>query len=259
MGWNKRNRSRYIIASGGRSGTGLLAHALWSTGVLGRPEEYFNEADLAANAHRWHVNIPKTEEDSAPYLQAYKKASSTPNGVSGLKVMTGSLSTIGELVGAEVAARPTEILLTLGITMMFLVVREDRIAAAMSTWRAQQTGEFKRFEGGEPVSSEEFGTPSDETIQGLLNDSFWADTQWDSVDPERIPVHKFTYEEFSEDLPGSVAQIAEHLGVRRATIPAGTRLPVRIQDDHFAKIITDYKQRHPHDPSPLLPPPQDPH
>jgi LPS sulfotransferase NodH len=259
MGWNKRNRSRYIIASGGRSGTGLLAHALWSTGVLGRPEEYFNEADLAAHAHQWRVNTPETEEDSAAYLKAYKKASSTPNGVSGLKVMTGSLSTIGQLVSAEAAASPTEILLTLGITMMFLVVREDRIAAAMSTWRAKQTGEFKRFEGSEAVSSEGFGKPSDETIQGLLNDSYWAETQWNSVDPERIPVHRFVYEEFSEDVPGTVAQIADHLGVRRPEVPPGARLPVRIQDDHFAKVITEYKQRHAHDPPHSIPPPPDRH
>jgi LPS sulfotransferase NodH len=248
MGWIKRNRSRYVIGSEGRAGTGLLAHALWSTGVLGRPEEYFNQPDLETYAAQWHVDVPRTESDSADYIGAYNKASSSPNGVSGLKVMTGSLSTIGELTGCQAAADPTEILLSLGISIVFLILRKDKVATAVSKWRAQQTGEFKRFQGRGAVSSAEIGLPSDETMQLLIDESDRADSYWSSLDSERIAVHEFVYEDFSQDIEGTVAQIADQLGIRRAQISSGARLPLRITDERLEGFIADYKQRHADEP-----------
>jgi LPS sulfotransferase NodH len=60
----------------------------------------------------------------------------------------------------------------------------------------------------------------------------------------RLIASEFVYEDFSQDIEGTVAQIADQLGIRRAQIPSGARLPLRIADERLEGFIADYKQRH---------------
>ena len=235
----------YVIASGARAGTGLLAHGLWSTGRLGRPEEYFNQADLGLYAKRWNLPPPSSEENPAAYVEAYQKASTTPNGVSGLKVMAGSLTTIAEMIGCDAQASPTAVLLDLGVSLVVVCTRNDKVAAAVSQWRAQQTGEFKRFGNSAAVSSESIGYPSDESVAHLLEYGKYSDAVWSSLDCDRIGVIRLVYEEFVEDLPGTIHQISEALQVRPPRIPQGSDLPIQVKDEAMDSFIADYNQRHP--------------
>src|SRR5579871_6914730 len=71
----------YLICGTPRSGSFLLCEALKSSGLAGKPEEYFWRDDEPFWRERWGVS------GYAGYLAAALQEGSTPNGVFGAKIM----------------------------------------------------------------------------------------------------------------------------------------------------------------------------
>jgi len=84
-------QSSYLICASPRSGSGLLAGVLRSSGIAGRPEEYFWRGDMPHWREVWGV---RTDAD---YFRAALDAGSTPNGVFGARVMWAYLDDVIEL------------------------------------------------------------------------------------------------------------------------------------------------------------------
>src|SRR5262249_2768240 len=72
----------YILCTGLRTGSTLLAQGLQATGVAGRPDEYFDIKPGNENAWVKRFGI----RDDAEYVDKVIEAATTRNGVCGLKI-----------------------------------------------------------------------------------------------------------------------------------------------------------------------------
>jgi trehalose 2-sulfotransferase len=76
-----RPRSSYFVCGTNRSGSCHLCGLLASTGVAGRPHEWFYEDTEATNRRAWGISL------FSDYLRGVHDAGTTPNGVFGSKLM----------------------------------------------------------------------------------------------------------------------------------------------------------------------------
>lgn len=131
----------YFICSMQRSGTWLLSSLLASTGVAGRPHEYFEAGTEQASRRRWGA-------DSFPdYLSRVLESGTTENGVFGSNVMwpnfEGLLARLQEgstgLAGSELVARHFP-------SPRFVLLRRDDVVAQAVSWaKAIQSGSFHHW------------------------------------------------------------------------------------------------------------------
>src|ERR1700761_1294565 len=82
----------YAICAEPRSGSSLLGQILGSTGLLGRPREYFN-----APSFRDSADFPDYPEDAESQLRVITTRGATPNGVYGLKVFSHQFEEVKSL------------------------------------------------------------------------------------------------------------------------------------------------------------------
>jgi trehalose 2-sulfotransferase len=127
----------YLVCGTPRSGTSLLCGLLASTGLAGRPEEYFWRGDEPHWSKRWGVT------GFTDYLRAAIAHSSTPNGVFGAKVMYGYLpDLLGKLASLPGGAGLDDRMLlerTFPGLRFLWIWREDMVAQAVSWSKAIQT------------------------------------------------------------------------------------------------------------------------
>ena len=89
----------YFVCGTPRAGTWLLCGLLESTGLAGRPHEYFWRETERANATAWRT---ETFDD---YVRAVLAVGTTPNGVFGAKLMWGYFEEFLARLGCEPAGR----------------------------------------------------------------------------------------------------------------------------------------------------------
>jgi len=113
-----RPHQSYFVCATPRCGSWLLCGLLASTGVAGRPHEWFWRDTRKSLEHTWGVR------NAEEYVELVLSAGSTPNGVFGAKVMLGTLPDLSSF------PRPRFVWLR----------RRDRVAQAVSFATAAQTG-----------------------------------------------------------------------------------------------------------------------
>jgi trehalose 2-sulfotransferase len=135
------NRS-YFIASSPRTGSTLLADALESTRIAGKPQEYFEPA-----RQEQYAEMLKASADG-DFLEKVRSAGMTPNGVFGAKVhwhqFTHLTAKIRDIRG--VVSNDSENLQATfpGLRYVFLT-RRDKVRQAVSYYRAIKTGIWWAF------------------------------------------------------------------------------------------------------------------
>jgi trehalose 2-sulfotransferase len=82
---------RYVLAGEPRTGSNMLARALWHTGLAGLPSEYLNDAYVLDFFERWEFAASDPAEMAARYIQQLMAHRTSPNGVFGIKVHGGHL------------------------------------------------------------------------------------------------------------------------------------------------------------------------
>lgn len=174
-------RRAYIVCSTQRSGSTLLCELLQSTGVAGRPKEFFeavaatgvppHPGDYLAGLPRTGAGIrdDSTPSEAPPYsdlrgLDSYREHlartftdGTTPNGVFATKLM------FRQLIEVEKLARTLDEFRELdGADLLDAMLheplyvwhrRDDKVRQAISLWRALQTRAWRaeRAAAGEPV------------------------------------------------------------------------------------------------------------
>jgi uncharacterized protein len=134
-------RASYLVMGTPRCATGLLRSLLTSTGVAGRPEEYFWRDTMAELLSRWGV-----DEDG--YLARVRSEGTTPNGVFAANLMWTYLGDAEETLRRQSGATGC------GHALFASVFREPRWiwrddAVAQGAWaRAELSGEW--FAGQAP-------------------------------------------------------------------------------------------------------------
>ena len=180
----------YAICCEPRSGSTWLGSVLASTGVLGRPFEFFRDARAAARA----------EADPERVLAELVGRASTPNGVYGLKIFARQFDLAERTRWAERLP---------GLVFVHLE-REDLLGQALSLARAEQMPAFRREDRppkGPPVYDRG-------RIEAALRRIAHDQARWklwfarNAIAPLRL-----TYEAAVADPHGAVRAIATHVGV----------------------------------------------
>jgi trehalose 2-sulfotransferase len=131
----------YLVCGAPRSGTWLLCGLLASTGVAGRPHEYFWAGTEKSARKAWDTTT------FAEYVRAVLAAGTTRNGVFGAKVMWASMPDLIDRLRATNSARDRDVLKAVFPSPCFVWVRrEDTVAQAVSWSRAIQTGHWHHWD-----------------------------------------------------------------------------------------------------------------
>jgi LPS sulfotransferase NodH len=143
-----RPHTSYIVCASPRCGSNLLCEALWSTDVLGRPDEYFL---------RWHQperDHTNTGEEAArswrlptdAYVAKVIREGTTPNRVFGVKIMWSYFNEVvarlRDLPGVD-GVMPLDALTALWPNLHFVhMTRGDKVKQAVSLAKAIQSGRW---------------------------------------------------------------------------------------------------------------------
>jgi len=146
----------YAICAEQRSGSSYLCQVLASTGVLGRPLEYFNGPGTAA----FQPGYPQGAEDQ---LREIIGQGATGNGVYGVKLFSADFDRLA-------AIRWTERLPNLHFVWLN---RGDLLGQAISVTRAEQTNQYSSDVG---AMAEPYYDPAH--ITRSLHRLAWAQARW---------------------------------------------------------------------------------
>ena len=206
----------YALCAAPRSGTNYLCQLLASTGVLGRPLEYFN------GESRRLLDWPDYPDDPQLQLKAVLERGSTPNGVYGLKVFAYQ---------ADMAADtgwPTAL-----PNLSFIRLRRmDRLGQAISWARAEQTQSYRSTvpPRGEPAYDARL-------IYRRLRDVIREEARW-SLYFARIGVSplELTYESLVAGPQTVAAAVTALMGVRPAPAIDPAAVDVQPQRDALNQL-----------------------
>lgn len=152
----------YVIASTPRTGSHLLSNALTSTGIAGRPRELVarytagTAPATAGDRMRLVTQAPPEEtydrEADAAYIRTLLASGTTGNGVFGVVIhrlqLQDSVRRLQSYLGTS-ESEPHRVLSSVfpGLSYVWLR-RRDRVAQAVSWYRAIQTGVYVGRQGG---------------------------------------------------------------------------------------------------------------
>ncbi len=136
--------SAYVLCGTPRTGSTLLCTLLESTGVAGRPQSYFRNADVDTWATTW--GIPRTSNGSftfADYLRGAITAGRSDNGVFAARIMWGTMEEVirnlRDLYADHASSERDLLTRAFGPTRFIYLRRRDVVAQAVSRARAEQT------------------------------------------------------------------------------------------------------------------------
>ena len=251
----------YLVCATPRSGSTLLCETLRASGVAGRPLEHFEVLrhsgqppqprayfpDPLPPALEAHLapNDPDEPGDETPqdwWARMLAIGSDDEGRVWGGKLMWGHvpdfLGRVHELpglAGADLDTALTE-LLGDGLPLLF-VTRPDKVAQAVSLWRAVQTRSWRAADDGPTAHDEKYVFAGIDHLVHLLESDDAAWRRW-FAETGRTPL-ELTFDELAADPQGAVGRALAHLGLPADAAPApATR---RQGDDRNAEWIERYR------------------
>lgn len=240
--------SSYLICTTPRSGSTFLSEALASTGVAGRPEEYFQQLPTTGQQRRpidylgpdlvgtrlpeafasedgdFRVELmfdPRRFASFGDYVTWVIGTATTSNGVFGAKIMSayvgGLVAGLREALGDGAPEAPHEVLAAALPRLRYVrLVRSDKVKQAVSLWRAIQTWQWREDAAPGAIAAAS-GTDLrydfavlDHLRRGLEAEEAW----WDAFFAESgiIPL-TIVYEDFSGRHDQAVRAILRYLEI----------------------------------------------
>jgi trehalose 2-sulfotransferase len=182
-----RPRESYFVCATPRSGSWFLCGLLASTGVAGRPHEWFWRDTRASLERAWRVR-------GDAYVDLVLAAGTTANGVFGAKVMFGSLPDLEPFP----------------LPRFVWMRRSDRRAQARSFARAVQTGHWHHWDP--PAEREPEARP--EMIEALYTELEQLDESWRRwFDEQAVEPLELEYERLAADPAGETRRVLDFLGL----------------------------------------------
>jgi LPS sulfotransferase NodH len=224
----------YFVCATPRSGSTLLCRSLAATGVAGRPEEYFERLRHSGLPREPREYFEGTEDpgvldllpptrtgdpaatDLDRELPRYLAEGTTPNGVFGAKLMWGYFADLLARLGTTPDGPAVEALeARFGPLAWIHVTRADKVAQAVSLWRALQTRAWSAADAPEaqPVyDARAIGRLRDRLLE---DDAAWR--SWFAA-KELRPL-QVEYERFAADHTATLRGVLAHLGLEVERIP----------------------------------------
>ena len=238
-----------LVCATPRSGSTLLCALLDGTGVAGRPQEFFERlahSGLPRQPREYFERVedpkllellaptdPGTPDPGDPIPQALARGT-TDNGVFAAKLMWTHLLDLSERLGR--AADAALLRERFPDPRYVHVTRRDKIAQAVSLWRAVQTRAWRAGEVTENGNAV-YHAGAIGYLAGQLSDHDDAWRTWFSAN--RIEPLTIVYEELAADTNGVTSRVIDQLEVGPAEIPDP---PLRRQrDDQSARWVERYR------------------
>lgn len=136
----------YIICATPRCGSTLLCDLLHDTGVAGNPHSFFRRQDFAEWAAEFNVPVAQWQDHQAfdiAYLEAAVKYGTGPTQMFGMRLMWESLADLSARLAELFPGLPSDsarFRSAFGHPVYLHLSREDKVAQAVSRWKAEQTG-----------------------------------------------------------------------------------------------------------------------
>lgn len=207
-------RASYLVCTNPRSGSWLLAEGLRSTGVAGRPEEYFNPSLRAA--YLQDLGLPP-DADAAEVLARMIAAGTTENGIFGAKVHRLHYAPLIDLLRDASGDRDADevALLTAVFPALTLVHHDrlDRVGQALSWHRALATDNWWHVRGRRDVRASDRLELDVDHVAALEQRLRADDAAWSELFRRAgLPVVRSTYEELVDDHEGTVRRLVAAVG-----------------------------------------------
>jgi LPS sulfotransferase NodH len=198
----------YLICTTPRSGSNFLCEVLQTTGVAGRPDEYFWHPPL------WEEGWSTT--DVAAYLRRVLRAGTSPDGIFGVKLMwfylDKLLPRLAAVAGLTDANPPTVLSAVFPKPRYLWLTRRDKVRQGISHYRALQTNAWRstdRATGTDAAPTFDFAAIDHLVRQAIADDQSWqCFFRQHGIEP--FPI---AYEGLSADPGGVALQILHHLGL----------------------------------------------
>ena len=224
--------SRSLLLCGvQRVGTTMLCDLLTTTDRLGYPKEFFLPQARHTFLRAW--NFPD-DVDRSTFLHRVLHDGTTRNGVFAAKIMADQLDEVDRVtegVGLRAMPDPLAVLLT----------REDKVAAAVSQWRAEVTGEWSS-------RAERAVQPIDPAAADIDRISELHDRKHDEeqtwrrrLSLDEIPWIEAAYERWSPRPLRLIGDIADRLDVDLLGATATTALRPQ-RDQASAQVLERWEQ-----------------
>jgi LPS sulfotransferase NodH len=194
-----------------------LCWLLGSTGVMGDPQDWFNE-----NVNPRYRGLRK---HGLPYLQRLAEDTATPNGLFGIRLFLVYLRNFG--TAAEWSAIRERF-----SPQLIWLRRRDKLRQAISRYRAQQTHEWSRPTTAPPAEPPQFNARS---IKRHYEKLVSEDAQWErSFHELEVCPWQVWYEELLADPQAAVDGICRVVDVSAPRVDPG-RCPLAVQRDEVTE------------------------
>ena len=227
-----RNRRSYIICTTMRSGSTMLASGLRETGVAGRPDEHFAPPvrlpqgqvfEMAPAHYRALLEAHRLANPVQEVLSDIIASGTTENGVCGAKIHFqrpfsdfNKAVELLQLYFADRPASPHELFSRAFPRLSYIWLRRsDRIAQAVSLFKAIKTSECVRVEGADdpikPIRLNDFDFGG---IQRLADWLQSGDEGWRAFfKRHRIEPMTIDYEDLAESYEPTLRSVLDYLGL----------------------------------------------
>ncbi len=257
----------YLVCATQRSGSTLLCEGLESSGVAGRPREYFEELKETGLPRRpreyfWELRSPEvfrllphdsqldrdserratwTRDDYAQHLDAAIREGTSANGVFGAKLMWSYFNDFMALMRGipRLGGMGDGSLLNAAFPDLHYVFvsRSDKVRQAVSMWRALQTWVWRQEDdGAHDGEPERRPVYSFDAIDHLLGQLRRQEDAWRGfffrIGQQPLPLY---YEEVASDLNGAVGRVLDALQVERPAELLAPPESMRRQSDELSE------------------------
>jgi len=209
--------SSYFICGTPRSGSWLLCGLLASTGIAGRPHEWFWRDTEQANCRAWGVSR------FSDYVARVRDAGTTPNGVFGSKLMwvylDELLARLREL--GDSASHRSVIERHFANPRFVWIWREDVTAPAVSWAKAIQTGRWHHWNATDPSAVLVYDR---EQIEALADEVVESNARWRTwFAANEIQPLAVRFEDLVADKIAPTCEVLEFLGLASECIAVAER------------------------------------
>lgn len=250
----------YIISCTPRCGSHLLADGLMSTRVCGRPVERFprfDQEDVPIKVEQRDALVTEAPPESsydtardAQYVREILQRGTTPNGVFGINIhwfqMNDAVRRIGSYLNTK-KLPPHEALSAAFPNLSYVWLRRrDKVAQAVSWYKAIQTGHYIKLRDSEDKSSQ---LEKVEFSYGKIRE-YWSalrsfDNGWDYFfKTNEIKPHIIYYEDICTDYTLSVLSVLDHLKLARSGVVVQLSKYEKAANQQSNEWIQKFKEIH---------------